>query len=410
MINDTIRIRRHYCPRLDVRGNGERAIMRLSGALVLAMSIAMLITGCSSGRGGEGATGPVEVSRPPRVLDANGGGALVFDPMTATISGFDRVHGRVWRDREIAKTATDIVCLAQCPAVVVSTGIAAGRPSPVEGGKGTAAAVPEVSPFRLTERGPAPFPVSSLPGARVLTAVSPDDAVVEEVGADGRTWIKIIRPDGKGERRQVPYSGYQWVESANGSAALAFTGQPNAKNARLLRFIREADGWQPVGRGTAWGSVSNACIAGDGETVLVIGPETILMRGTSDRRRVEPAPPEARECALGTSAAALVSRAMSSRGESRTIVYGVGLDGRLSWQREISAEAGVTVHPTKPYVGISDGKTFVLVDGHGRTVWRRDGVATARFTADGQLVVVTPDKRVAWLPADLIGQAIAARS
>lgn len=360
--------------------------MRLRGFAALAACLAGCLAACStvSGAGAGTSTG----ERAPRILRADGDGAVVFDPGQATISGFVRTGAQVWRNAAIAETATDIVCLARCPATVVSTDAAPGQVA----GQETPA------PFRLTERGSDAFPVSGVPGARVLTGLSPRDAVVEERTGD-RTWIRIVRPGGE-KRIEVPHSGHRWVESADRSAAIAFTGRPGA---RMLRFTRDADGWKAAGGSAEPGSVGEVCVAGRGERSLVIGQETALVRGTSERVRVDPALAQARECALGRQAAALVARAVNEQGRFRTVVHGLSPDGRQAWRREIAAEADVTAHPAEPYVGIADGRRFVLVDGSGRTVWRRDAVAAARFTPDGQLVVVSPDGTVAWLPADLMG-------
>ncbi|TMR89057.1 hypothetical protein [Nonomuraea basaltis] len=96
--------------------------MRLRGFAALAACLAGCLAACStvSGAGAGQATG----ERAPRILRADGDGAVVFDPGQATISGFVRTGARVWRNAAIAETATDIVCLARCPATTWSTGSA----------------------------------------------------------------------------------------------------------------------------------------------------------------------------------------------------------------------------------------------------------------------------------------------
>ncbi|MCG5219679.1 hypothetical protein [Streptosporangium sp. KLBMP 9127] len=359
--------------------------MNLRGLAALVACLTCFVAACSTVPG-EG-SGQSSAERAPRILRADSDGAVVFDPGQATVNGFARAGALVWRNTSIADTAIDIVCLARCPATVVSTEAAPGQPS--------GQAAPD--PFRLTERGTEAFPVSKVPGSRVLTALSPRDAVVEE-RTGGRTWIRIIRPGGE-ERIKVPHSGNQWVESADRSAAIAFPGQPGG---RMLRFKRDADGWKTAGGSVEPGIVDSVCVADRGERSLVVGQETTLVRETSERVRVDAALAEARECALGEQTAALVARATNDQGRFRTVVHGLSPDGRQAWRREFAAEAGVTAHPAEPYLGITHDRTFVLVDGSGRTVWQRDAVAAARFTPDGQLVVVSPDGTVSWLPADLI--------
>ncbi|MER6826950.1 hypothetical protein ABT352_13280 [Streptosporangium sp. NPDC000563] len=315
--------------------------------------------------------------------------------MTMTITGFDRVRGRVWQDRELAETVSGVVCLDRCPAAVIST--AAGGGAGQAEGTSSAPDEPDGAPYRFTERGRSSFPLSGSREVRVLTAASPEDAVVEERDPDGRTHLRIVRPAGS-ERVAVPYSDYGWAMSPDGKAALAFTTQRDPKQGRLLRFTRDVDGWKPDGAGLEWGTVSDVCLAGRGETALVTGARAALVRGMSERRPLEPALAHAAECALGTSAAALVMRSMDMQGGFRTVVHGLGPDGLSTWKRELATEAGVTAHPTRPYIGVSDGRTFTLLDAEGEVARSTDGVATARFVADGELVVVTSDGDVKWMP------------
>ena len=88
-----------------------------------------------------------------------------------------------------------------------------------------------------------------------------------------------------------------------------------------------------------------------------------------------------------------------------TSVHGLDARGTVRWSRELAAEANVVAHPTAPLIGIADGRTFVLVDASGKTVWQRDDVRNATFTGDGRLVVVTPAGTVQWLPATTVPAA-----
>jgi len=366
--------------------------MRLRGIAALVAGCFLFVTGCSGESGAESST----TTRPPRIMQADANGAVVFDPVTMTITGFDRTRGQLWQDRELAETVSGVVCLARCPEAVISTATGSGD--------GRATGEPGTALYRFAEHGRTSFPLSGSRDVRVLTAASPEDAVVEERDPDGRTHLRIIRPAGS-ERVAVPYSDYGWVMSPEGNTALAFTTQRDPRQGRLLRFTREPGGWKPDGTGLEWGTVSDACLAGRGETALVTGPQAALVREMSERRPLEPSLAEAAECALGTSAAALVMRSMDMRGGFRTVVHGVGPDGRSAWRREFATEAGVTAHPTRPYIGVSDGRTFTLLDAEGEVARSTDGVATARFVADGQLVAVTSDGDVKWMPAEPAGLA-----
>jgi hypothetical protein len=101
---------------------------------------------------------------------------------------------------------------------------------------------------------------------------------------------------------------------------------------------------------------------------------------------------------------ALVGRSVRG-GQRLTVVHGLDSHGTVRWTRELPTEANVVAHPSAPVVGIADGRSFILVDSTGETVWRRDDVRNATFTRDGQLVVVTPAGSVQWLPGPTLPAA-----
>jgi hypothetical protein len=90
---------------------------------------------------------------------------------------------------------------------------------------------------------------------------------------------------------------------------------------------------------------------------------------------------------------------VTNNGQFRTTVRGLGPDGRTTWRREAGSEAGVTVDPTGENTAVCDGEALTLLDAAGRTVWTRNGVRAARFTPEGELVILTGDDRLQWLPA-----------
>ncbi|WP_329091626.1 hypothetical protein [Streptosporangium sp. NBC_01469] len=319
--------------------------------------VAVLVSGCTAGAGEAG------TSRPLRIMAASGEGAVLFDPATGAMSGHLRSGGRAWQDRESAESGANVTCVARCPDVAVSQTPADERPA--------------MAPFLLTGKGRSPFAVSAAERAHVLSARSVTDAVVEEADGSGHSWIRVARPGGT-DRVKAGHRGYQWVESTDGNVGFAFPWRAEKPASYLLRFVRGADGWRLST--SAAKTVAEACVA-----------VAIADRG---------------ECVTGDRAAAVVTRSMDGQGGFATTVRGLGPDGRIAWRREFATEAGVTAHPTGPSIGISDGDTFTLLDPGGRTVRERSGVMAARFTPQGELVLLSPTGEVEWLPAGSIERTL----
>ncbi|MDF5757915.1 hypothetical protein [Spongiactinospora sp. TRM90649] len=292
-----------------------------------------------------------------RFLGASSTGAVLYDAGTGALSGHDRSGRRVWLDRTSAESVVSVSCLTECPEVAVSQ-LASAEAAPM-------------APFRLGASGRRPFAVSGARHVSVLTARSRSDAVLEETDGEGRTTVRVVRP-GRDDRHRTAHADYQWTESADGRTGFAYPWQADDPSAGLLlRFTRDGDGWRRT--------TSRA-------TPIA---ETCVLAAVTEKA----------ECVLGERAAAVVARSTDGRGGYHTTVRGLAPDGRTAWRREFGTEAGVTVHPSLPRAGITDGDLLTVLDTTGRTVWTRRQVAAARFTEDGELAVLAPDGRLDWLPA-----------
>ncbi|MEV5895932.1 hypothetical protein [Nonomuraea fuscirosea] len=323
----------------------------VSGGIVLMALTAVLAALLTAGCGPAPVTGP----QPVRLLAVSHGGAVLYAPDTGLLTGHGRTGARVWQDRDAAAYGVEVTCLAECPYAAVSQ-------IPAE-------EAPPLRPFLLSGTGRAPFPVSPAAHAHVLSARSAEDAVVEETDDAGRTWIRVVRPDGS-ERLPVTHRGFQWVESTDGTAALAYPWQAGSPQDHLLRFARDADGWRRTAQGP---SLAETCVAA-----------AIAAKG---------------ECVAGGRAAAVVTRTATGEGRFHTTVIGLRTDGGTAWRRDFAAETGVTAHPGEDVIGFADGGTFTALDSAGDVAWTKGGVLAARFTSGGELVTLTQNGRVEWHPS-----------
>jgi hypothetical protein len=356
--------------------------------------LSLLVAGCSA----VSATPPRVSSSPsssapaadpiPWFLAVDVRGAVVLDNSSGTTRGFDRARGRVWEDARVAETSMVLVCNGACPDAISSSVLnkkALNDP-----------------PVRLTAKGRAEFPISRAPHVRVLSARSAADVVTEEGDAGGRSWLRIVRPKGS-TKIAVADRGYRWTESADGKSALAYPEQATATNGDVLWFSRGADGWEQR-RTDKRGTFATACLTGDGSAAVLAGAQPALLHRDGARTPAGIGLSNALDCTAGRLATALIGRSIRGGGQL-TVVHGLDARGVVQWKRELPIEANVTAHPTAPVVGIADGRSFVLVNSAGKTVWRRDHVRNATFTRDGQLVVVTPAGTVQWLPGPALPAA-----
>jgi hypothetical protein len=288
----------------------------------------------------------------------------------------------------VAETSVVLTCHGACPDAVSSS---------IEDRKGL-----NGPPVRLTATGRTDFPVSRAPHVRVLSARSATDLVTEEGDASGRSWLRIVRPSGP-VTINVADRGYRWTESADGTSALAYPEQVTATKGDVLWFSHGAGGWQRRRTDTR-GAFVTACLTGDGSAALLAGEHPALLHRGGARTPVGTGLSNALDCTAGRRAMALIGRSMRGGGYV-TVVHGLDARGTVRWTRELPVEATVTAHPTADVVGIADGRSFVLVNSAGKTVWRRDDVRNATFTGDGQLVVVTPAGTVRWLPGPALPAA-----
>jgi hypothetical protein len=363
---------------------------RTTSFLPLGVVASVLVAACSAvaATPQPGSSAPAAEDRIPWFLAVDAKGAVVLDESSGRTVGFDRARGRVWEDARVAETSVVLVCHGACPDAVSSA---------IQDRKGL-----NPPPVRLTAKGRAKFSPSGTRYLRVLAARSATDMVTEEGDVAGRSWLRVVGP-GRSVTIDVAARGYRWAESADGAWALAYPERVTATNADLMWFSHGAAGWQR--RHTEKrGDFVTACLTGDGSTAVLAGERPALLRRGGARTPAGTGLRNALDCTAGRQAVALVGRSLS-RGQRLTVVHGLGTRGTVRWTRELPTEANVVAHPSAPVVGIADGRSFILVDSTGETVWRRDDVRNATFTRDGQLVVVTPAGTVQWLPGPRLPMA-----
>jgi hypothetical protein len=316
------------------------------------------------------------------LLVATPDGAIVVDPSAEAFRGFDRSGAAVWTDDQALRAGAQVSCLERCPDAVFSGGFDS--------------AAQDLPPYQMVAGRREPFPVSTAHHRRVLAARSPSDAVVAEGEADGRSWIRVLRPPAGELRVPVPGAAAVWSENPSRTVAVTLSRQPGAPDAALLWAQRDAQGWSLVDSHLPAGGAWGACVAGEGEAVLLVGPQPTLVL---DRQRSVPVRTDlgdAGECTLGRSGGTVLQRSMGPGTDRRTAVRGIDLEGRQTWSRDYPEEVFAATDPSGDFVALTHDETLELLDREGRTVATRRNVESAAFTAGEELVTVSPDGQVRW--------------
>lgn len=308
----------------------------------------------------------------PVLVSADSAGAVLMDDKSGSYRGVDRTGREIWSNTEAYAAGAEARCLKQCPDVVLSR-----FPLVRQIIEGTASA--------FTADGRA---------LGVLAARSPADVVAVAENSAGGAELHVRRTNGERLSRPVPTNEMAWAENPSRTAAVALPRNPDA-GGKVHAFRRDAHGWRLVDDRLSSDGVWDACVAGDGELAVVTGPGAFMITDLRHRRELHTDLGEVAECVLGRQGGAVVRRTMSGDGAKRTEIRGIGTDGRQTWSRDLRAEAQLSAHPDGHVIALVHSGKLELVDSTGRTVSTQDGVASARFTADGELVTVESG-RVRW--------------
>lgn len=319
------------------------------------------------------------------LLAATSDGAVALDVAAAKLIGFDRSGARVWTDENGPANGSGVVCLARCPDAIVSGPGSADGPAP--------------SPVLITATTMTPFPVPSAVRQRVLSARSATDAVIEETDAAGSGWLRIIRGH-TSERVALPAPGVVWAESPDAKLAVTFPATAAAAKSTITWYAHDGSGWRPTGEQVDRGRLWEACVADGGAVALVTGWDAALLLDRTRRVKLRTDLPAPGECAVGLRSGAVTQRSVDDRGQVRTMIRGIDLDGAQTWTRDYESEALVAVSPSGDHIAIVNDLTLDLIGKTGKGTRTIRGVRAARFTATGELVTANVHGNVEWLPLD----------
>jgi hypothetical protein len=364
-------------------------VMRMSRFFSALIGLFLFATACSvagNGSGGNG-TGSLKqgLRRPIALLFATSDGAVVLDPASESFRGFDRFGAHVWTDQEALRSGAEVVCLKRCPDVVFSGVLDPAGPDPM--------------PWQIVAGQHKQLSISTAHTRRVLAARSPFDAVIVESELDGASWVRVIRPHADELRAPAAGTTMVWSENPSRTVALAFSRQPDVSDTTLLWFRREAQGWNLVDSHMPLDGAWGACVAGEGEVAVLVGPHPALIFDGQRRVPIQTDLGGAGECSLGRSGGIVLQRSMS-RGERRTAIRGIDLSGRQTWARDYPEEVLVAADPSGRRFALAHGGKLELVDHQGRTRATYQGIDSAVFTVNGELVTATHDRQVRWTTAD----------
>jgi hypothetical protein len=143
-------------------------------------------------------------------------------------------------------------------------------------------------------------------------------------------------------------------------------------------------------------SGDGACVAGDGNALLLGQPPAILHRDG----RQEPITDlqDAGTCDLAASGGIVAELAQHQDG-LRARVRAVDARGSVLWRRDLPGEVAVTADPTTPLAAYLADATLQEVDlRSGRALPTVPGVLAVRYDGAGGLVTVGLDGALTWRP------------
>lgn len=338
-----------------------------------------VVAACASAPDRPPTTPADDFMRAPQLIAATSDGAIVADPNTAAFLGFERSGRQVWANHEAMAAGAEVSCMAQCPDAVFSGTLDRNNPDP--------------APRKIVAGQSSQLDISTAPTRRVLDARSPSDAVIVESEPGKGSWLRVIPSD-----TRIPISGTSmvWAQNPQRTEAVAFSRSRDSSQEHVLRFQRAESGWRLVDdltpRGKAWG----ACVAGHNGPILLVGEEPALLLDGHRRVPLHTDLHVPGECGLSTAGGAVLSRSVNGAGERSTSIRGIDLTGRQTWSRNLRGEAFVAMHPSNGLVALTHHGKLELLDSQGHTQSIRDSIASAMFTASGELVTVGSDGKVHW--------------
>ncbi|WP_327107977.1 hypothetical protein [Nonomuraea glycinis] len=328
-----------------------------------ALALLVLLTGC-----GAAADQPKPVTeRPPAIVAVSAEGAVVADNRARAFYGLDRSGKELWRDHAAYAGGGDVICQARCPDPVFSGSAEAADPEPR-----SLSGVFAPSDARVK---------------RVLTARDASDAVIVESDGAEEGSLRLIRPSGKDVR--IPLNGaFSWAEDASRTTAVATSGK------QALWFRHDRRGWREVTRDTLAEPVKSLCASGT--TAVVKGERAYMLTGSDKPVPITTSLPVVAGCAAGTQGLVVYAYWRDGGNRRFTGISGVDSLGRQTWSREIADEAWIRAHPSGTTFVITYGGATEVIDPVGRTVARHSGTASAAYTADGELALLTTEGKLRW--------------
>ncbi len=327
------------------------------------LALLVFVTGCSAAT-----AQPEPDARPPAIVAVSAEGVVVADNRAEAFYGLDRSGRELWRDPAAYAGGADVICQARCP-------------NPVFSGSAEA---PDPEPRSLS----GVFARSDARIRRVLTARDASDAVIVESDGSETGSLRLIRPSGKDVR--IPLNGaFSWAEDASRTTAVATSGK------QALWFRHDRRGWRKVAGNTFDEPVRSLCASG--AISVVKGERAYVLTGSGKPVPIITSLPVVAGCAAGTQGLVVYAHWRDEGGRRFTGISGVDSLGKQTWSREIADEAQIRAHPSGTTFVITYGGAAEVIDPAGRTVARHSGTASAAYTADGELALLTTEGKLRWL-------------
>ena len=336
-----------------------------------AVACGLFLTACSAPTTNVDTTRGEPVDR-PFLAAADDYGALVMDPTTSAMVGYQRgVATPIWQ----SKAAFDrkyIVCRAQCPAAVAS-----GSFTVVEG------PIPDEYAVSASANGSV---AKSDIRRSFLWATDPGHSIVLEPTDESvpESWVRFRDAQG-GTVRIRAGEHADWYPTHDGRGGLL---RPTF--GQLFALHRAPRGWTYEALRPS-GTVDTACADG---AVSVIGSGAELWIG--DRALTSIDRDQVGSCDLWGDNLLVGSYYNSNVSGNLTTVELMDLEGRVKWRKEFhDLSRPYLVNGSGEVVIVSQGVLRVL-DASGAVEREQAGVTDVRVTSSGALVVLTEDGTVEW--------------
>ena len=325
---------------------------RCSGLLLLGVLVVLLGCGPPSVRDEGKSTDPAYL------LDADGAGAIAWEPTTRTYVGLRHDGSVAWRDHDQSDDPLDIRCAGQCPTAVVAN---------LATGTGRWISAEQSGPW--------------VEGTPLWSGGENGDHILYRL--DGQGVARLSMPSAS-----VPVQAGKpfFALNVDATSGLVIVPGSSERATELIRLKRDAaQAWTVLERREI-PAAGSACIAENGEAYAVTSQAGVTLSGLGTEKVFDY--PHAGWCALSQDRV-ITARFASKAGADSTELAVWGVDGKIRWQRSFPALARIKVRGALVVVARPGRHELLrLTDGTPLPAPGLAGAHDALFVSDTELATV----------------------